>query len=104
MATSPLESAPVEIETFVDLIQRRRTDRPEHCPFRFLADGESDEIRMTYVELDRQARAITAWLQRSRNVGDRAILIYPPGLEYISAFFGCLYAGVIAVPAYLPRM
>ncbi|MGC3968645.1 MAG: AMP-binding protein [Pirellulales bacterium] len=104
MASPPLESAPVDIETFVDLLQHRNADRPDHAPFRFLADGESDEINLTYAELDRQARAIAAWLQRSQNAGDRAILIYPPGLEYITAFFGCLYAGVIAVPAYLPRM
>ena len=35
--------------------------------------------------------------------GGRALLLYPPGLEFIVAFFGCLYAGVVAVPAYLPR-
>jgi myxalamid-type polyketide synthase MxaB len=104
MAQPPLESAPVDIETFVDLLQRRTAERADHAPFRFLADGETDEINLTYAELDRQARAIAAWLQRSQNAGDRAILIYPPGLEYITAFFGCLYAGVIAVPAYLPRM
>ena len=36
--------------------------------------------------------------------GGRALLLYPPGLEFIAAFFGCLYAGVVAVPAYLPRL
>src|SRR6185369_16352435 len=104
MAPAPLESAPVDIENFVDLLQRRNAERGEHAPFRFLADGENEEINLTYAELDRQARAIAAWLQRTQRKGDRAILIYPPGLEYITAFFGCLYAGVIAVPAYLPRM
>ena len=104
MAPAPLESAPVEIDTFVELLQRRNADRSAHCPFRFLADGESEEHNLSYAELDRQARAIAAWLQRTQRAGDRAILIYPPGLEYITAFFGCLYAGVIAVPAYMPRM
>ena len=104
MPHSPMESAPVGIENFVDLLQRRNAERAAHTPFRFLADGESEEINLTYAELDRQARAIAAWLQRTQNPGDRVILIYPPGLEYITSFFGCLYAGVIAVPAYLPRM
>ena len=104
MAHSPMESAPVGIENFVDLLQRRNAERAAHTPFRFLADGENEEINLTYAELDRQARAIAAWLQRTQNPGDRVILIYPPGLEYITSFFGCLYAGVIAVPAYLPRM
>ena len=35
--------------------------------------------------------------------GERALLLYPPGLEFIVAWFGCLYAGVVAVPAYPPR-
>jgi amino acid adenylation domain-containing protein len=104
MAPAPLDLATLDIENFVELLQRRKAERAEHCPFRFLADGESEEINLTYVELDRQARAIAAWLQRTQRPGDRVILIYPPGLEYITAFFGCLYAGVIAVPAYLPRM
>jgi 8-amino-7-oxononanoate synthase len=53
--------------------------------------------------LDRQARAIGAWLQSLGLSGERALLLYPPGLEFISAFFGCLYAGVVAVPVYPPR-
>jgi 8-amino-7-oxononanoate synthase/acyl carrier protein len=72
--------------------------------FAFLNDGESDEISISYAELDRQARAIAAWLQAHGFQGQRAMLLYPPGLEFISAFFGCLYAGVVAVPAYPPRM
>src|SRR5207253_2034291 len=43
------------------------------------------------------------WLQSTIVPGDRVLLLYPPGLEYIAAFFGCLYAGAIAVPAYPPR-
>jgi acyl-CoA synthetase (AMP-forming)/AMP-acid ligase II len=66
-------------------------------------DGEAEEIHLTYEELDRQARAIGAWLQAFGATGERALLLFPPGLEYIAAFFGCLYAGVIAVPAYPPR-
>jgi acyl-CoA synthetase (AMP-forming)/AMP-acid ligase II/acyl carrier protein len=36
--------------------------------------------------------------------GERALLLHPPGLEFVAAFFGCLYAGVVAVPAYPPRL
>ena len=52
-------------------------------------------------ELDQQARAIAAGLQSWQ--GERALLLYPSGLEFIKAFFGCLYAGVVAVPVYPPR-
>ena len=57
---------------------------------------------MTYGELDGRARAIGAALQELSATGERALLLYPPGFEYIAAFFGCLYANVIAVPAYPP--
>src|SRR5690606_14263887 len=53
---------------------------------------------------DRQARAIAARLQDLKMTGERALLLYPSGLDFVAALFGCLYAGVIAVPAYPPRM
>jgi acyl-CoA synthetase (AMP-forming)/AMP-acid ligase II len=72
--------------------------------YTFLSDGESDEVRLTYGDLDRRARAIAAFLQNIEATGDRILLLFPPGLDYISAFFGCLYAGAVAVPAYPPRV
>jgi acyl-CoA synthetase (AMP-forming)/AMP-acid ligase II len=54
-------------------------------------------------ELARKAQAVGAWLQE-RNLRNRnVLLLYPPSLEYIVAFWGCLYAGAVAVPAYAPR-
>src|SRR5712691_11595023 len=69
----------------------------------FLENGETEVSALTYGELDRQGRAIAATLQQSIAPGSRALLMYPPGLEFISAFLGCLYAGVLAVPAYPPH-
>ena len=46
----------------------------------------------------KRARAIGAWLQQQAAVGQRVLLLYPPGIQFIEAFFGCLYAGAIAVP------
>ena len=54
-------------------------------------------------ELDRRARVIAARLQLELSPGDRALLVYPAGLEFIAAFFGCMYAGVVAVPATYPK-
>ena len=48
-------------------------------------------------------RAIAASLQAMEMGGERALLLYPSGLDFVAAFFGCLYAGVTAVPAYPPR-
>ncbi|MCC2650942.1 MAG: hypothetical protein K0Q60_1097 [Microvirga sp.] len=76
---------------------------PDQRAYTFLADGELDARHVTYGELDTQARGIAARLQALGATGARALLLYPPGLDYIAAFFGCLYAGAIAVPAYPPQ-
>jgi 8-amino-7-oxononanoate synthase len=87
----------------VDLLRHRAAHQGQDRAFSYLVDGEAEEIRWTYDELDRRARAIGAWLQSRNLEGQRALLLYPAGLEFIAAFFGCLYAGVVAVPAYPPR-
>jgi len=89
--------------TLVDILHSRALYQPDKKAFTFLLDGETEESSLTYRELDLQARAIATRLQNLGASGDRALLIYPPGLEFIAAFFGCLYAGVVAVPAYPSR-
>ena len=89
--------------TLVDLLCRRAIEQPDRLAYTFLADGVGDEPRLTYSELDRRARSIAVLLQSLGVSGERVLLLYPPGLEYIAAFFGCLYAGAIAVPLYPPR-
>jgi acyl-CoA synthetase (AMP-forming)/AMP-acid ligase II/acyl carrier protein len=69
----------------------------------FLADADTVKATLTYAELDRQARAIAVMLQSRGLARERVLLLYPPGLDYIAALFGCLYAGAVAVPAYPPR-
>jgi acyl-CoA synthetase (AMP-forming)/AMP-acid ligase II/acyl carrier protein len=93
----------LNIATLVDILDSKALHQPDKKAFTFLLDGETEEVSLTYRELDLQARAIAARLQDLGASGERALLLYPPGLEFISAFFGCLYAGVIAVPAYPPR-
>ncbi|NER02577.1 MAG: fatty acyl-AMP ligase, partial [Okeania sp. SIO3C4] len=92
-----------KIKTLVDLLQNRAIENPKQIAYTFLVDGETDTISLTYQQLEERSRAIAAYLQSVCPPGERALLIYQPGLEYISAFFGCLYAGIIAVPAYPPR-
>jgi acyl-CoA synthetase (AMP-forming)/AMP-acid ligase II len=58
---------------------------------------------MTYATLDERARAIAAALQSRTAPHERVLLLYPPGFDYITAFFGCLYANAIAIPAYPPE-
>ncbi len=89
--------------TIVDILRDRSCNIPGTEAFTFLEDGETQELTLTYYELDRRSRAVAAQLQALGLSGERAILLYPPGLDYLIAFFGCLYAGVVAVPAYPPR-
>ncbi|WAL62468.1 AMP-binding protein [Thermocoleostomius sinensis A174] len=92
-----------ECFTLVDLLSYRSLHQPEQVAFVFLQDGETEAARWTYRELDCRSRAIAAQLQAQGLTGERALLLYPPSLDYLAAFFGCLYAGVVAVPAYPPR-
>jgi acyl-CoA synthetase (AMP-forming)/AMP-acid ligase II len=92
-----------KFSTLVDLLEYRAQNQPDSTAYIFLEDGETEAGRLTYKELDRHARAIAVTLQSLDATGSRALLLYPPGLEFIAAFFGCLYAGVVAVPAYPPR-
>lgn len=89
--------------SLVALLRDRQDQDPTGIAYRFLIDGETQESVITYRELDQQARRVAAQLRARGLGGERALLLYQPGLEYISAFFGCLYAGVVAVPAYPPR-
>ncbi|MEL7037219.1 MAG: fatty acyl-AMP ligase [Cyanobacteria bacterium J06592_8] len=91
------------INTLVDLLRERSTQQPQQVAYRFLVDGETDQVCLSYQDLDRESQAIAVHLQSICKPGERALLLYQPGLDYIKAFFGCLYAGVVAVPAYPPR-
>jgi len=94
---------PFSWPTLVELLGHRAASQGEERVFTFLVDGEREEVHLSFAELDRQARAIAARLQARNLTGERALLLYPPGLEFIAALFGCLYAGVVAVPVYPPR-
>jgi malonyl CoA-acyl carrier protein transacylase len=86
--------------SLLDILSCRAQYQSDKQAYIFLENGETESGSLTYGELDRQARAIAAHLQSWQ--GKRALLLYPSGLEFITAFFGCLYAGVVAVPVYPP--
>ena len=86
------------------MLRHRALHQGNRRAYTFLADGETENAALTYGQLDRRARAIAAALaDRGVSPGDRVILLYPPGLDFITAFFGAIYAGVIAVPCYPPH-
>ncbi len=89
--------------TVSERLRYRAEHQQDKRAFTFLVDGENEQAHLTYGQLDKQARAIAVRLRELGMEGERALLLFPPGLEFITAFFGCLYAGTIAVPAYPPK-
>ena len=88
-------------KTLVGTLLGRAAETPGGIALRFIAEETDDPL--SYAELDRRARAIAVRLRGRAGLGDRAVLLLPSGPDYVAAFFGCLYAGVIAVPAYPPE-
>jgi acyl-CoA synthetase (AMP-forming)/AMP-acid ligase II len=91
--------------TFVDVLGQRGADvaTRDHGLVMLGQDG-GEEARMSWRELEASARHIGAALSRRTAPGDRVILLFPSGLEFVQAFMGCLYAGCIAVPLFPPDL
>jgi len=90
-----------ESQSLVELLRHQCSQQPEREAYVFLEEG-AKKACLTYRELDRRVRAVAAELQRRLHPGDRVLLVFPPGLDFAQAFFACLFAGVVAVPAYPP--
>jgi acyl-CoA synthetase (AMP-forming)/AMP-acid ligase II len=88
--------------SFVAVLEHHRQHRPQQIAYRFLESGETESSFLTNAQLGRRARNLAAALQARSEIGDRALLAYSSGLDFIVGLFGCFYAGVIAVPAYVP--
>ncbi|MFJ3234308.1 fatty acyl-AMP ligase [Streptomyces sp. NPDC086787] len=91
--------------SLVDLLTTHASIHPDRTAYRYLVTGDSDgEIQhLTYGRLAVRSRAVAAWLQERGLAGSRAMLLHPPGLDFISAYLGCLSAGVAAVPGVPPQ-
>jgi len=89
--------------SLVDVFRQRAAEQPDRTAFTFLpADENLSPQSRTYAELDQQARAIAVQLSQHTQPGDRALLMYDAGLDYVAALAGCFYAGVVAVPVLSP--
>ncbi|NJM98097.1 MAG: fatty acyl-AMP ligase [Phormidesmis sp. RL_2_1] len=80
------------------MLQHRASTQADDLAYQYLVDGKKEGAAYTYAELDEWARAIAAFLQQQQAKGERALLLYPQGVEVVAAFCGSLYAGVIAIP------
>ena len=93
----------LKVDTVLESLLYRAEAHPDLTAYTFLKDGEAETGHLTYAQLAQQAQVIAAKLQSYGAAGQTAILLYPPGLEFITAFMGCLLAKVVAVPASPPR-
>ncbi len=89
--------------SLVELLGRRAAEQADERGYVFLSDKGEEEAALTFGELQRRAGTVAAGLLQSSNPGDRALLLFGPGLDFIIAYFGCVLAGVIPVPMMLPR-
>lgn len=102
MSTPSPETLPVAADA-VELLRRHVRVRPHQLAVNFAAGWDRLEDALTYSELDAQARGIAGMLLARFAPGSRVIIAEPPGVAFVASFFGCLYAGMIAVPVALPR-
>jgi amino acid adenylation domain-containing protein len=94
---------PITASTLAACLRLHAERQPQKTAYRFLRDGEVEGRRLTYCELDRAARSVAALLEQHSAIGDRVLLLFPQGLDFIIALCACFYSGRVAVPAYPPR-
>jgi acyl-CoA synthetase (AMP-forming)/AMP-acid ligase II len=102
MTGERLDAEGLSADTFVALLRQRAQRHPDRLACAFLGDGENITDRLSYAGLDEEARRVADLLARQLTPGARALLVCEPGLGFVTAFFGCLYAGVVAVPVVPP--
>jgi acyl-CoA synthetase (AMP-forming)/AMP-acid ligase II len=92
-----------EIATLLELLEHRAREQPHDRAYVFLSNRGEESGSLTFSQLDRRARALAQKLADHARAGDRALLLFLPGLDFIVAFFACLAGGTIPVPMMVPR-
>src|SRR4029077_9177265 len=98
-----VDLTPMSFSSLVALLEHRAVTQPDDRAFVFLSDRGVREAELTLPQLYDRARALARELVQKGRPGDRALLVFPHGLDFIVALFGCLMAGVIGVPMMVPR-
>jgi acyl-CoA synthetase (AMP-forming)/AMP-acid ligase II len=93
----------LDCHTLIDILEKRAESAPDLRLFTFLKEGEEEQGSLTSAELAAQARNIGAWLAQRGLVGQRILLLFPQGLAFVAAYFGCAYAAAVGVPAPIPH-
>jgi acyl-CoA synthetase (AMP-forming)/AMP-acid ligase II len=89
--------------SLVEVVRHRAMHQANERAYVFISDSGTELAQLTFGELDSYSRSLARTLRMRGRTGDRALLIFPPGLEFIVAYLACLYAGIVAVPVVPPR-
>ena len=89
--------------TIVNSMQEHALQKPDEIAFRYINSIDDDGETLSYLELYNESRAVANFIKGIAEPGSCILLFFPPGIEYVKAFYGCLMAGMIAVPLYPPR-
>jgi phthiocerol/phenolphthiocerol synthesis type-I polyketide synthase C len=90
-------------KSYVDLYRHRADQQSDELAYVFLEDGDNQEKKITFGDLHRQALIVAADIREFALEGERVLLVYQPGTDFIITFTACIYAGVIAVPVFPPQ-
>jgi myxalamid-type polyketide synthase MxaB len=101
--TSGSRIFPLPGPNMVEIFEKNCAKNPDKVIYYYLEDGYNETDRITFSEMNKRVRAVAAALQERLTKGDRALMLFPSGIEFIVSLFGCFYSGVIGVPAYPPR-
>lgn len=87
---------------FVNVLQKHAQKKSDQQAILYLEDGQTETADLSYAELDKRAKAVAGYLQSKQMQGERVMLLYPAGVDFIIHLLGCWYAGVIGVPVQCP--
>ncbi|MBB2487981.1 AMP-binding protein [Mitsuaria sp. WAJ17] len=96
----PLPQLPASI---IETLQAWRDQTPDRLALTVLREGEAVERQASYAELHDEVTRVATALHEQLPAGARVLLLLPTGLEFVSAFYGCLMAGMVAIPAHHPQ-
>ena len=88
--------------TLVALLRWRAAHESDTPAYTFLSDGHDEAVTWTWADVDRRARVVGAWLQAREARGERVMLMFEEGLDYLAGLFGSMYAAALACPCHPP--
>ncbi|MGO4390645.1 amino acid adenylation domain-containing protein [Variovorax sp. M-6] len=101
-AAPPVAIAGVSRDTLASLFEAQCEAHSGKLAYGFLKDDLSLAQESSYGRLLADVRSAAAWVSARTQAGDRVLLAFPPGLDFVRVFWACMLAGRVAVPVPAP--